>query len=71
MSTKATNRKPTLSLKNRILIGILGIPSLLLACMIGATIMRGDYHDISYFEVVYSLVGIFAIHVALTGKRYF
>ena len=68
---KLNSNKPMLSLKIRVLIGILGIPSLLLAFMIGATVMQGDYDDISYFEVVYSLVGIFAIHVALTGKRYF
>ena len=68
---KSNSNKPMLSLKIRVLIGILGIPSLLLAFMIGATVMQGDYDDISYFEVVYSLVGIFAIHVALTGKRYF
>jgi hypothetical protein len=68
---KSDSNKPMLSLKIRVLIGILGIPSLLLAFMIGTTVMRGNYDDISYFEVVYSLVGIFAIHVALTGKRYF
>jgi hypothetical protein len=44
---------------------------MLLAFMIGATIMHGDYDAISYFEVMYSLVGLFAIHIALTGKRYF
>ncbi|MFT4941191.1 MAG: hypothetical protein ACI88A_004255 [Paraglaciecola sp.] len=65
------NKQPSLSLKLRIIIGILAIPSLFLAFMIGATIMQGDYDEISYFEVVYSLVGLFAIHIALTGKKYF
>ena len=65
------NKQPGLSLKLRIIIGILATPSLFLAFMIGATIMQGDYAEISYFEVVYSLVGIFAIHIALTGKKYF
>jgi hypothetical protein len=27
--------------------------------------------NISYFEVVYSLVGVFAMYVALTGKKFF
>ncbi|MFT6897870.1 MAG: hypothetical protein ACJA13_002282 [Paraglaciecola sp.] len=68
---KPNSDKPMLSLKIRILIGIFAIPSLVLALMIGATVVRGDYAEISYFEVIYSLVGIFAIHIALTGKKYF
>jgi len=70
--TMTTNSdKAMLSIKLRILIGILAIPSLFLAFMIGATVAQGEYEDISYFEVMYSLVGIFAIHIALTGKKYF
>jgi hypothetical protein len=68
---KANSDKPLLSLKIRIVIGVLAIPSLFLALMIGATAARGDYAEINYFEVMYSLVGIFAIHIALTGKKYF
>ncbi|MFQ3198281.1 MAG: hypothetical protein ACJAUL_003612 [Paraglaciecola sp.] len=68
---KLNSDKSLLSTKIRILIGVLAIPSLFLALMIAATIVRGDYQEISYFEVIYSLVGIFAIHVALTGKKYF
>lgn len=68
---KFNSDKPKLSLKIRILIGIFAIPSLFLAFMIGATIVQGDYQEINYYEVMYSLVGIFAIHIALTGKRYF
>ena len=67
----SNKNKPKLSIKIRIIIGILAIPSMALAFMIGATIMHGEYDKISYFEVMYSLVGIFAIHIALTGKRYF
>lgn len=68
---KSNSNKTMLSLKIRVLIGVLAIPSLFLALMIGSTIVQGDYDDISYFEVMYSLVGIFAIHIALTGKKYF
>jgi hypothetical protein len=68
---KSNSDKAMLSLKIRIIIGVLAIPSLFLAFMIGATILEGDYDDISYFEVVYSLIGIFAVHIALTGKKYF
>jgi hypothetical protein len=68
---KSNNDKAKLSLKIRLVVAILAIPSLLLAFMIGSTVVRGNYNDISYFEVIYSLVGIFAIHIALTGKKYF
>ncbi|MFT4995094.1 MAG: hypothetical protein ACI965_002136 [Paraglaciecola sp.] len=71
MPMSVNSNKPMLSLKLRIIIGILAIPSLFLAFMIGATIVQGNYEDISYFEVMYSLVGIFAVHIALTGKKYF
>ena len=37
----------------------------------GMVCLQGDYEDISYFEVMYSLVGVFVIHIALTGKKYF
>lgn len=68
---KSNSDNPKLSVRLRVIIGILAIPSLLLAFMIVATVMQGDYIEISVFEAIYSLVGIFAIHVALTGKKYF
>jgi hypothetical protein len=67
----ANSDKPKLSLKLRVIIGIFAIPSLFLAFMIGSTLVQGNYQDINYFEVMYSLVGIFAVHIALTGKKYF
>ncbi|MFQ3189073.1 MAG: hypothetical protein ACI936_000196 [Paraglaciecola sp.] len=65
------NNKPTLSLKIRIVIGIIAIPSLLLAAMILSMLINQTAGDISIFEVIYSLVGIFAMYIALTGKKFF
>ncbi|MFT4574921.1 MAG: hypothetical protein ACI9LX_001572 [Paraglaciecola sp.] len=65
------NNEPKLSLKIRILIGIIAIPSLLLAAMIMSMLINQTAGDISIFEVIYSLVGVFAMYVALTGKKFF
>lgn len=60
-----------LSLKIRILIGIIAIPSLILAAMLLSMIINQTTGEISFFEVIYSLVGVFAVYVALTGKKFF
>ncbi|MFQ3190359.1 MAG: hypothetical protein ACI936_001490 [Paraglaciecola sp.] len=65
------SNEPKLSLKIRVLIGIIAIPSLLLAAMIISMLINQTAGDISIFEVIYSLVGVFAMYVALTGKKYF
>ena len=65
------NNQPKLALKIRILIGIIAIPSLILAAMIISLLINQAAADISFFEVVYSLVGIFAMYIALTGKKFF
>jgi len=65
------NSEPKLSLKIRVLIGIIAIPSLILAAMIISTVINQTAGDISFFEVVYSLVGVFAMYVALTGRKFF
>jgi len=65
------NTEQKLSLKIRVLIGIIAIPSLILAAMIISTLINQTAGDISFFEVVYSLVGVFAMYVALTGKKFF
>jgi hypothetical protein len=63
--------KQKLSLKIRLLIGIIAIPSLILAAMTLSMFINQTQGNISYFEVVYSLVGVFAMYVALTGKKFF
>ena len=63
--------EPKLSLKIRILIGIIAIPSLILAAMTISMFINQTAGDINYFEVVYSLVGVFAMYIALTGKKFF
>jgi hypothetical protein len=63
--------KQKLSLKIRLLIGIIAIPSLILAAMTLSMFINQTEGNISYFEVVYSLVGVFAMYVALTGKKFF
>ncbi|MFT6990703.1 MAG: hypothetical protein ACJASL_002685 [Paraglaciecola sp.] len=65
------NNEPKLSLKIRILIGIIATPSLILAAMTMSMFINQTAGDINYFEVVYSLVGVFAMYVALTGKKFF
>jgi len=55
----------------RMLLGVFAIPSLFLAYMIGVMSLNGDYQEIDYFEWVYSLIGIIAIYIAITGKRLF
>jgi len=63
--------KKKLSSNIRILIGALSVPSLYLAYMIGVMAVNGDYKKVDYFEWLYSLMGILAIYIAITGKRLF
>jgi hypothetical protein len=65
------NNEPKLSLKIRVLIGVIAIPSLLLAAMLISMLINQTPGEINYFEVVYALVGVFAMYVALTGKKFF
>ncbi|MBL4631990.1 MAG: hypothetical protein JKY14_12845 [Paraglaciecola sp.] len=65
------NTEQKLSLKVRIVIGITAIPSLILAAMIISMLTHQTEGDISFFEVIYSLVGVFAVYIALTGKKFF
>jgi hypothetical protein len=67
----AMNTEQKLSLKIRVLIGIIAIPSLILAAMIVSMLINQTDGEINFFEVIYSLVGIFAMYVALTGKKFF
>ena len=60
-----------LSLKIRIIIGIVAIPSLILAAMILSMLINQTEGEINFFEVMYSLVGLFAMYIALTGKKFF
>jgi hypothetical protein len=66
-----SEKKIKLSSKIRILIGIFAIPSLILAYMVGVMALNGDYQKVDYFEWFYSLIGILAIYIAITGKRLF
>jgi len=65
------NEKGKLSLTVRIIVGVLALPSLLLAFMLISDAINGRYAGIGAFEVIYSLVGFFAIYIALTGKKFF
>ena len=55
----------------RIILGILAMPSLFLAYMIGVTAMDEGFQAIDYFEWIYSFIGILAFYIAITGKRFF
>ncbi|PKG97964.1 hypothetical protein [Paraglaciecola sp. MB-3u-78] len=65
------NNAPKLSLKIRILIGIIAVPSLILTAMLISMFINQTPGEISFFEVVYALVGVFAMYIALTGKKFF
>ncbi|MBU3005872.1 hypothetical protein [Paraglaciecola arctica] len=65
------NTEPKLSLKVRVLIGIIALPSLILAAMIISMLINQTQGEVSFFEVIYSLVGVFAMYLALTGKKFF
>ena len=65
------NKTQQLSLTIRIVIGIVAIPSLILAAMLVSSLINQTAGNISFFEVIYSLVGVFAMYIALTGKKFF
>jgi hypothetical protein len=60
-----------LSLSVRVVIGILGLPSLILGFMLISDALNSRYDAIGAFEIVYSLVGVFAVYIALSGKKFF
>jgi cytochrome c oxidase assembly factor CtaG len=62
---------PKLPMPIRILVGLAGLPSLLLAYMLVLTFMREGIDGISAFEVVYSVIGAVALYIAISGKRLF
>jgi hypothetical protein len=67
----SSENKVKLPLTIRILVGMAGLPSILLAYMLVLTFMREGIAGISAFEVVYSMVGAVALYIAITGKRLF
>ena len=68
---KPINNEQKLPFKVRILIGIIAIPSLILAAMIVSMLINQTAGEVSFFEMLYSLVGVFAMYIALTGKKFF
>ncbi|MEM0909960.1 MAG: hypothetical protein AAGJ37_03240 [Pseudomonadota bacterium] len=60
-----------LSTKLRVIIGLFSIPSLMLLAMLIYAVIKGDQQSIGVFEVIYSIVGVIAMFMALTGKRLF
>jgi len=68
---KTKNMSDKLPSKIRLLLGVFAIPSLFLAYMVGTIAWNGDYQAIDYFEWIYSLLGFFALYIAISGKRVF
>lgn len=66
-----SDQKTKLPTNIRIVLGVFAIPSLFLAYMVGSMTISGDFQEIDYFEWVYSLIGILALYIAITGKRLF
>ena len=65
------NKSSKLPVNIRVLIGVIAIPSLYLAYMIGVMALNGDFQKVDYIEWVYSIIGFVAVYVAITGKRIF
>jgi hypothetical protein len=65
------NKTTKLPFNVRLLLGFFALPSLFLAYMIGTLVLNGDFQGIDYFEWVYSLLGFFAMYIAISGKRVF
>jgi uncharacterized membrane protein YuzA (DUF378 family) len=63
--------KGKLSLTVRIIVGVLATPSLMLAFMLISDAIKGNFDGIGAFEIIYALVGFFAVYIALTGKKFF
>ena len=70
-STLYIKQKGQLTLGVRIVIGLLALPSLFLGFMLVSDAINNRFDGIGAFEIVYSLVGVFAIYIALTGKKFF
>ena len=65
------NKTTKLPFNVRLLLGFFALPSLFLAYMIGTLVLNGDFQGIDYSEWVYSLLGFFAMYIAISGKRVF
>lgn len=63
--------KKKLSMKIRIIVGLFSLPSIALASMLIYAVMHDNAGEIGGFEIVYAFVGVFAMYIALTGKRFF
>lgn len=66
-----TTKNKMLSIPVRILLGVVSVPSLYLAYMVGLMTFQGEAQNVDYFEWVYSLIGFIAMYMAISGKRLF
>ncbi len=67
---KPINTEQKLPIKIRILIGIVAVPSLILAAMIVSMLINQTAGKISFFHVPDSLVAVFALYFALTVTHF-
>ncbi|GGW79610.1 hypothetical protein [Alteromonas halophila] len=61
----------SLPLNIRIVLGLAGLPSLLLGVMLVITVVQSGLSDIGAFEVLYAVAGVVAMYIAITGRRLF
>ncbi|GAA0350430.1 hypothetical protein GCM10009092_13520 [Bowmanella denitrificans] len=66
-----TNNTAKLPPTIRLIVALAAVPSLLLAVMIVISAFDQGITSIGVFEVLYSLVGVLALYIAITGKRLF
>ena len=62
---QSSENKAKLPLNIRIIVGLAGLPSIVLAYMLVVTFINKGLTDISAFEVVYSVVGV--VHQQVSG----
>ncbi len=66
-----TSSQKVLPVGLRLIIGIAGLPSLLLGAMLIYSAVNEGGNNVSAFEVLYAIAGGIALYIAITGKRLF
>ncbi|WP_414829649.1 hypothetical protein [Alteromonas sp. H39] len=66
-----TSSQKLLPVGLRLLIGLAGLPSLLLAVMLSYAAVTEGVSNVGAFEVLYAIAGGIALYIAITGRRLF
>lgn len=66
-----TSSQKVLPVGLRLVIGLAGLPSLLLGAMLIYAAVTKGVSNVGAFEVLYAIAGGIALYIAITGKRLF